>query len=141
MVTRRLLRAEAENVELLNNALYLTVILDGDGGGGDGLGRVAESLRGHPGSEAMRTTLALVHLCAGQPSEALGLFRADEREGSDLEDLGEAGRAVLAMALLADGQEEKAAAVAGTVKWDRLLEAERRFYRAKLRYLSVPPAP
>ncbi len=143
-VTRRLLRAEAESVELLNNALYLTIVLDDHRQqGGDVLARVAESLRReHPDSDAMCTTLALVHLAAAQPTEALGLFRPDERDGPGRERLGDAGRSILAMALLANGLEDEAAEVVGTVRWDRLLGAERRFYRERLRSLlpeEVPP--
>ncbi len=134
-VTRRLLRAEAENPELLNNAIYLIAVLDDQSFAEEGDPvRVAEMLhRGQPGNDAMRTTLALVYLASGKAEAALALFRTDEREGLGWQRLGDADRAILAMTLLANGLETEAAAAARLVRWPRLLEVERKFYRSKLR--------
>jgi len=132
-VCKRLLQSEAENPVLLNNAIYLSIILGGEGTVGDNVLELVDTLgEEHPDILGIRTTRALAHLMAGRPGEAREAFRADEYEGIGWQLFPASDRAIFAMVLQEDGPEELARHVRDVIDWSEMLEAERAFFRKHL---------
>ena len=133
VVSRRFLRSEWGNPVLLNNAIYLSVILGGEDSVGENVIQLVDSLQErHPGILGIRTTKALVHLLAGRAEEARGVFRPEEFTGIGWQAFPAPDRAVFALVLRETGPEALALNVRDRIDWDDMLEVERAFFWNRL---------
>lgn len=141
-VSTRLLGSEQNNPILLNNAIYLSLIM-GRGvseGGHSRIVEISESLaKRHPGVLGIRTTLALAYMEAGRHEEAKAVFRPEEFSGIGWQKFGPSDRAIFAVVLEANGFSGHALNVKQRVSWSEMLEVERAFFRQYLPSNAVPP--
>lgn len=112
---------ESSNLQLVNNFLYFSMILNRDGN--DYVAQAAKVVNAVPGEPGFRATLALAHLRMGQNAEALSVLR---QGNIDWCKEAPAARAVHALALEKNGMTEEAKAAWTAIADLHLATAERK---------------
>lgn len=132
-VSQRFLVSEWSNPVLMNNSIYLSLLLNGDAPIGENVLTLIEDLASkNPGILGIRTTLALAYLQSGRGEDAHSVFRPEEFTGIGWQRFAPSDRAIFAMALRAHGSGEHATNVIAMIDWSEMLEAERAFFRSSL---------
>ena len=130
-VTGRLLQWEADEPALVNNAVYLSLIL-GQPVGEAGVGIMEPIVERHPEIAGFRNTLALARLETGDAAGALALYSKLEDGSAEHGKVGDsfssAGRAIYSLVQAENGDVQEFHAVAGTIRWEEMLEQERLFF-------------
>lgn len=134
-VLARILPWEGGEPALINNAVYLSLILERAVGGAavEAMKRIVEA---HPEEAGFRNTLVLAYLAAGDAEAAIGLYPEMSVPGSDEEawrDFSETRKAVYALALAENGDDRRFRQVVETIDWDSFFEKEGRFFESRLR--------
>ena len=130
-VTGRLLQWEADEPALVNNAVYLSLIL-GQPVGEAGVRIMEQIVERHPEIAGFRNTLALARLETGDAAGALALYSKLEDGSAEHGKVGDsfssAGRAIYSLVQAENGDVQEFHAVAGTIRWEEMLEQERLFF-------------
>lgn|GEM_PF-6513460 len=133
LVSRRMLSRHSDDPVMMNNAIYLTIVLNGPEAANDNLVSLIEGLAtSYPEVVGIRTTLALAYLMAGRNDEAYAVFRPEEFTGIGWQKFNASDRAIFAIALERKDDGKLAANVKQMIDWEEMLEVERIFFRDHL---------
>jgi len=140
LICNRLLQSEPENPQLINNAIYLTLLLASANADHRHLLQFAERIHKQlPHVTGIRTTLALNHLVCDQPEAALELFKAERASSAAWDNLSNVGLAIFSLALDESGEWQMAKNVRELINWDGMLEVEQSFYQERIDRNSSRP--
>lgn len=130
-ISEGLLAAEPENPQVLNNVVWLELLeRQADE---SRVKKLEEYAAQFPSVIALRSTLAFAHLRAGRDEKALeALAPLRERIEAGEAETAPTDRALVALALARLGETEKSRELSKTVRWDKLMKAEREFFTAAI---------
>lgn len=130
-ISEGLLAAEPENPQVLNNVVWLELL---EGATDESrVKKLEQYVAEFPSVTALRSTLALAHLRAGRNEEAVeALAPLRQRIDAGEAEAAPTDRALVALALARQGDTEKSRELSKTVRWDKLMKAEREFFTAAL---------
>jgi hypothetical protein len=126
-ISEGLLASEPENPQVLNNVVWLELL---EGAADESrVKKLEQYVSEFPSVVALRSTLAFAHLRAGRNAaalEALAPLR-DRIEAGEAE-TAPTDRALVALALAREGDIAASRELSKTVRWDKLMKAERDYF-------------
>ena len=132
-VSRNLLASQPENPMLINNVLWLELI--GNQVRQDLTMEMQSLVERFPDIQALRSTLALAQVVDGDAVAALdtlGPILEDKEGEGEEEEVEESNYAVLALALMRNGEVERAKKIAAEIEWSKMMEVERTYFQREI---------
>jgi len=128
-VCNRLLQIHPDNPVLLNNAVYLSLILSEASDDSTRLLGLAKDLyEEYPDIVGIRTTLALSYLICNQPESANDLFERERSSSFNWDELGDSDRAIFALVELKNGDRKRYRNLRDLIDWNGMLTIEKNFF-------------